>query len=285
MINLWYEESPNQPVCGPKKVLIGLRESLEKCNVPYAINEDKYAFNHLIQYDPMGHIKHEKLEHSSCLIGPQVWPFDQYGEFLKRCPQYYKKLLMPGMSCYLSFIQQGYLEEKLALWPVGIKDINVERTKDTRFLIYQKERPDSDVNYVISFLEKNGYEYRILRYGSYNPEDYYRCLSECSHAIIVGRPETQGIAYQEMMSSDMPLMIWDNREWYDYGIPVEYQKNPAPTSAHYFSEECGEKFYTEEEFEKTFSKFISTKYSPKEFVRRELSYEVSVKKLLSLFEE
>ena len=57
MINLWYEESPNQPVRGPKKVLIGLRESLEKCNVPYAINEDKYAFNHLIQYDPMGHIK------------------------------------------------------------------------------------------------------------------------------------------------------------------------------------------------------------------------------------
>ena len=285
MINLWYEENSHLPVRGPQKVLIGLKESLEYCGVPYAINEDKYKFNHLIQYGPVGHLRHEKLEHESCLIGPQVWPFDPYGEFLKDNPQYYKKLLMPGMSCYLSFIDQGYRRDKLAIWPVGIKDINIERSSEKKFLIYQKERSDQDVNFITSFLNENGYSYEILRYGFYNPEDYYHCLQVCSHAIIVGRPETQGIAYQEMMSSNMPLLIWDNLEWYDIGIPIEYQKNPCPTSAHYFSEECGEKFYSKEEFEKIFSRFISNKYCPKDYVKRELSYEASVKKLISIFEE
>jgi len=285
MINLWYEESPHLPVRGPQKVLVGLRESLEYCQIPYAINENKYKFNHLVQYDHVGYLKHEKLEHETCLIGPQVWPFDAYGEFLKNNPQYYKKLLMPGMSCYLSFMDQGYLENKLALWAVGIKDINIERTSSIKFLVYQKQRSDEDISFITTFLVNHGYEYEILRYGSYHPNDYYRCLHECSHAIIVGGPETQGIAYQEMMSSNMPLLIWDNNEWFDYGIPTEYQKNPSPTSAHYFSEECGEKFYDREDFEKIFFKFILNKYSPKDYVKRELSYEVSVKRLLSLFEE
>ena len=44
-----------------------------------------------------------ELEHSSCLINLSI---DQS----KRCPQYYK-IVDPGMSCYLSFIQH-YLEDR-----------------------------------------------------------------------------------------------------------------------------------------------------------------------------
>ena len=83
----------------------------------------------------------------------------------------------------------------------------------------------------------------------------------------------------------MPLLIWDNVEYFEDGVPEEYRKNPAPTSAHYFSDECGEKFYTEDQLQETFGKFMATQYSPKEYVKRELSYEVSVKKLLELFEK
>lgn len=286
MINLWYEDGHyGSLMSGPQKVLINLKESLEHCNIPYAINEDKYKNNFLIHYDAVGYSKHEKLEHSSCVIGPQIWPFNEYGHFLKDNPQYYKKIVVPGQSVYLSFIEQGFSEEKLVIWPVGIKDISVERDPKDKFLVYQKQRSNEDLETVVSFLEENGFEYETLRYGSYSQEKFYRCVKECSRAIIIGRPETQGIAYQEMMSSDMPLLIWDNEEWYDYDIPKEYQKNPAPTSAHYFSDECGEKFYSEEELPDIFEKFMNTKYSPKEYVKRELSYEVTVKKLLAIFEE
>jgi hypothetical protein len=55
--------------------------------------------------------------------------------------------------------------------------------------------------------------------------------------------------------------------------------------SHYFSDECGEKFYDKNDFEEVFTKFMKLTYSPKEYVKKELSYNVSVKKLLSLFEE
>lgn len=283
MINLWYEDNRNQPTRGPQKVLTGLIEALEECEVPYAENEDRYEYNYLVQYGREGYEKHEKLEHSSCVIGPQIWPFDAYGQFLKDNPQYYKTLSVPSVSPKISFVHQGFLEEKISIWPVGVKDINVNRTGN-KFLVYLKERSEEDLNFIIEFLNNHKFEYEILRYGSYSQEQFYNCLESCSRAIIVGRPETQGIAYQEMMSSDMPLLLWDVKEWYDYGVPEPYQKYPEPTLAHYFSDECGLKFYSREEFEEAFDTFVNTTYTPKDYVIRELSYSVSVKRLLSLFE-
>ena len=284
MINLWYEDNRNQPIRGPQKVLIGLIESLQEFKIPYAENENKYEYNYLVQYGREGYEKHEKLEHGSCIIGPQIWPFDQYGQFLKDNPQYYRKLSVPSISPKISFVHQGFLEEKISIWPVGIKDINVNRTGN-KFLVYFKERSEEELNFIIEFLNNHKCEYQVLRYGSYTQNQFYECLESCSRAIIVGRPETQGIAYQEMMSSNMPLLLWDVKEWYDYGVPEPYQKYPEPTLAHYFSDECGIKFYSKEEFNEIFDKFVTTNYTPKEYVLRELSYKVSVKNLLSLFEE
>jgi len=285
MINLWFDESVySGPVRGPYKVIVNLIESLEHMKVPFAVNEDKYNYNYLVHYGKEGHEKHSKLEHNSCVIGPQIWPFDSYGEFLRDYPQYYKKLIVPSISPQISFIDQGFMASKIVVWPVGIKEVDIERTDNNRFLVYQKERSDEDLDFVTSFLDNKNIEYDVLKYGTYTPAQYSECITNCSRAIIVGRPETQGIAYQEMMSSGMPLLLWDVKEWYDRGIPEPYQKYPEPTLAHYFSSECGEKFYTKDEFESTFDKFVSTEYNPKAYVKRELSYEVSVKKLLSFFE-
>jgi hypothetical protein len=282
MINLWYEDNRNQPTRGPQKVLIGLIEALQECKIPYVENEDKYEYNYLVQYGREGYEKHEKLDHDSCIIGPQIWPFDAYGQFLKDNPQYYKRLSVPSISPKISFVQQGFLDEKISIWPVGVKDVKINRTGN-KFLVYFKGRSEEDLNFVTEFLENHKFEYEVLRYGSYSQDQFYSCLESCSRAIIVGRPETQGIAYQEMMSSNMPLLLWDIKEWYDYELPEPYQKYPEPTLAHYFSDECGLKFYSKEEFEEVFDTFVNTIYSPKDYVLRELSYSVSVKRLLSLF--
>ena len=285
MINLWFDESVyNGPVRGPYKVIVNLIESLEYTNTAYSINEEKYDYNYLVHYGKEGHGKHEKLEHNSCVIGPQIWPFDVYGQFLKDNPQYYKKLIVPSISPKISFVEQGFDENKISIWTVGIKDINVNRTGN-KILVYFKQRSEEDLKFVIDFIENKGYEYEVLRYEHYSQDQFYSSLENCSHGIIVGRPETQGIAYQEMMSSDLPLLLWDVNEWYDYGLPNPYQKYPNPSLAHYFSNECGEKFYTKDEFGEVFDKFMNTNYSPKEYVEKELSYEISVKKLISIFEE
>lgn len=284
MINLWYSESywgHTKTCSGPQKVVQNLIEALEECNIKYSINQDKYEYNYLIQYNSEAHSKHEKLEHDTCVIGPQIWPFDEYGSFLKDNPQYYKKLIVPGESVYQSFIDQGYQKDKIVKWPVGIKDINIERSDVVKFLVYFKRRSQDDLDIVISYLNENNYAYKILRYGSYSQEEFYQSLKECSHGIIIDGPESQGIAIQEMMSSNMPLLVWDNKEWEE----MPGLMNPVPTSVNYWSSECGEKFYNEEDFATAFHKLINNDYSPKEYVKKELSYEVCVKKLLEIFEE
>ena len=285
MINLWFDESVyNGPVRGPYKVIVNLLESLEYTNTAYSINEEKYDYNYLIHYGREGHEKHEKLEHSTCVIGPQIWPFDAYGQFLKDNPQYYKKLIVPSISPKISFVDQGFDESKISIWTVGIKDININRIGN-KILVYLKQRSEEDLKFVIDSIQNFGYEYEILRYEHYSQEQFYSCLQNCSRGIIIGRPETQGIAYQEMMSSNLPLLLWDVSEWYDYNLPSPYQKYPNPSLAHYFSDECGEKFYDKDNFEEIFIKFMKTSYSPKEYVKKELSYDASVKKLISIFEE
>lgn len=284
MINLWYNESiKTGPVRGPRKVLENIHESLDQEKIPYTVNEDKYQYNFLIHYDALGYSKHEKLEHESCIIGPQIWPFDQYGYFLKDNPDYYKKIICPGESVYLSFQQQGFLKEKLSIWPVGIKDVSDKHDGLGKFLIYHKRRPLHLLDQVKQFLSEKNIQYEILSYGNYDQNEFYSKIKSCDKAIIIDGPETQGIAIQEIMSSNMPILIWDNLEYFEDGVPEQFKKNPAPTSAHYFSEECGEKFYCYEELENTFDKFMSTEYNPKKYVTRELSYASTVKKLLDIF--
>ena len=87
MINLWYEESywahAGGRVSGPEKVVRSTIEALTQEGIDFSVNEDKYSYNFLLQYQhEVAHKKHESLEHDSCVIGPQFWPFDSYGEFL-----------------------------------------------------------------------------------------------------------------------------------------------------------------------------------------------------------
>ena len=86
-----------------------------------------------------------------------------------------------------------------------------------------------------------------------------------------------------MMAAGKPLLVWDVKEW-DY-MGQEY-KVPS-TSVPYWSDDCGEKFYNSDELEFTFNKFYDKidEYDPKKLIESELSYKVSVKKLLKIFEE
>jgi hypothetical protein len=93
--------------------------------------------------------------------------------------------------------------------------------------------------------------------------------------------ESQGIAVQEIMSTNTPMIVWDLSRWDDQGPEWSV---PA-TSIPYWSDECGEKFYEFKDLEKTFDKFYDkiSGYTPRNFVENNLSYKTSVNKLLEIF--
>ena len=284
MINLYYSEAywgHSATMNGPHKVINNLIKSLEQENINYAINEEKYEHNFLVQYDATAHEKHSKIEQDTTIIGPQVWMFDGYGQFLIQNQNYYKKIIAPSEWVKNKFITKFNLpEDKLAVWPVGIEEFNNIREPNYDCLIYFKRRDQSELDAVKKFLVSNGLSYRMVEYGTYGEDGFKQLVNSAKFCFLINGTESQGIAVQEIMSMGVPIIAWDIKEWLDQG---EAYRVPA-TSIPYWDDRCGEVFFNIDDLEVTFSKFYATldQYDPKAFIKDNLSFESSVKTLLDI---
>ena len=284
MINLYYSEAywgHSATMNGPHKVVDNLIKSLDQENIDYAINEEKYEHNFLVQYDATAHEKHSKIEQDTTIIGPQVWMFDGYGQFLIQNQNYYKKIIAPSEWVKYKFITKFNLpEDKLSVWPVGIEEFNNIREVNYDCLIYFKRRDQSELDAVKKFLVSNGLSYRMVEYGTYGEDGFKQLVNSAKFCFLINGTESQGIAVQEIMSMGVPIIAWDIKEWLDQG---EAYRVPA-TSIPYWDDRCGEVFFNIDELDVTFSKFYATldEYDPKAFIKDNLSFECSVKTLLDI---
>ena len=284
MINLYYSEAywgHSATMNGPHKVVDNLIKSLDQEKIEYAINEEKYKHNFLVQYDATAHEKHSRIEQDTTIIGPQVWMFDGYGQFLIENQNYYKKIIAPSEWVKNKFITKFNLpEDKLAVWPVGIEEFNNIREPNYDCLIYFKRRDQSELDAVKKFLVSNGLSYRMVEYGTYGEDGFKQLVNSAKFCFLINGTESQGIAVQEIMSMGVPIIAWDIKEWLDQG---EAYRVPA-TSIPYWDERCGEVFFNIDDLEVTFSKFYATldQYDPKAFIKDNLSFECSVKTLLDI---
>ena len=284
MINLYYSESywgHTQTMNGPHKVVKNLLMSLEQEKIEYAINEEKYEHNFLLQYNDIAHEKHSKIELDTCIIGPQVWLFDTYGQFLIEHQDYYKKMIAPSQWVKDKFINKFNLpENKLSVWPVGIETFNNERDITYDCLIYFKRREQKELDAVKQFLDGKNLTYKMVEYGGYGEDGFKDLVNQAKFCFLINGTESQGIAVQEIMSMGVPIIAWDIKEWLDQG---EAYRVPA-TSIPYWDERCGEVFFNIDELDVTFSKFYAKldEYDPKAFIKDNLSFECSVKTLLDI---
>ncbi len=284
MINLYYSESywgHTQTMNGPHKVVKNLLMSLDQEKIDYAINEEKYKHNFLLQYNDIAHEKHSKIELDTCIIGPQVWLFDTYGQFLIEHQDYYKKMIAPSQWVKDKFINKFNLpENKLSVWPVGIETFNNERDITYDCLIYFKRREQKELDAVKQFLDSKNFTYKMVEYGGYGEDGFKNLVNQAKFCFLINGTESQGIAVQEIMSMGVPIIAWDIKEWLDQG---EAYRVPA-TSIPYWDERCGEVFFNLDELDVTFSKFYAKldEYDPKAFIKDNLSFECSIKTLLDI---
>jgi hypothetical protein len=135
---------------------------------------------------------------------------------------------------------------------------------------------------VINTIERRGLSYQIVRYRQYKQAKYRKTLSRCRSMIFLCEHETQGLAYQEALASNVPILAWDNGFWLDPRREL-YDPNPVPASSvPYFSPECGERFSGIDQFEHAFSLFwekLAT-FEPRAYVERELSFAGSADRYL-----
>ena len=157
-----------------------------------------------------------------------------------------------------------------------------ENNKNSVF-IYFKSRKIDELNFLKQFLNHKNIEYKIFDYRiKYQESDYIDYLKKSKYGIWLGRHESQGFALQEALSTNIPLLVWDvksmnQEEGYNY--PEIFG-----TVIPYWDNQCGEFFYTKEEFECKYIEFMNklNTYEPRQFILENLSVEKCSEKLVNL---
>jgi hypothetical protein len=121
-----------------------------------------------------------------------------------------------------------------------------------------------------------------------------KSLRRAKYVIWIGRQESQGIALQEAMSMNVPILVWDVNnigQWDPKGkqkkifnsFESEYTET---TSAYYFDKNCGIKTRDKNsmsnnimEMEKTWST-----YNPRDYIIDNLSLKKQAVEFVNLFE-
>ena len=273
-------------------VALNLMEGLDRLNIPYRFND-------------YSHIK-KHSEELACIIGKPHLLFGQkwknpilFGAGIYshpvECPDLFEKYpnvkhcLVPGK--WMQEMFAPFYSNKVSAWPTGIDSdrwvpAKVGKTYD--FLIYDKIRWEYDryeeslLNPIKKILKAKNLSFQEIRYGNYEPLEL-KAKADCSKSVIfLCEHETQGIAYQQILSCNIPILAWDRGGfWKDpYYYPHKVQYQPV-SSVPYWDERCGSKFQSIENFELRLYKFqelLSTnRFSSRDYILENLTLEKAAK--------
>jgi hypothetical protein len=231
MIVILYQYNQN----GPGKVIKNLKLGLDKLGVSYIENpsdissEDKVI---ALQYHPLL----EKVNPNNLLIGPNVCTLPIDNDFIMSLK--YKKLIVPS-----NWVKEKYKrwipEEKIFVWPVGIdteifSDLSHNK-KEFDCLLYYKRRDFNDLKLVTKLLKEKKQSFNIIEYGQYNEKDFINTLSKSKYVFMLNNCESQGIAVQEILSTNTPMYVWDVTHWCDRGDEFKVEASSIP----FWEDICG----------------------------------------------
>ena len=92
--------------------------------------------------------------------------------------------------------------------------------------------------------------------------------------VFLCEHETQGLAYQEALAADVPVLVWDEHKLIDPFLAPFAEPTLAVRTAPYFDERCGRTF-TLDAFDAEFDAFWRDRetYQPRAYVADHLSLE------------
>ena len=155
--------------------------------------------------------------------------------------------------------------------------------KDVDFLVYDKIRWSHErlvvelLQPILDVLARRGLRTHVIRYKYHDHKTYRRLLERSRAMIFVCEHETQGLAYQEALASNVPVLAWDNGYWLDpLWKEVSNVMIPA-SSVPFFSADCGDRFADLTQLEQTLDRFLNhmSCYQPRRYVLCNLSWQQS----------
>jgi hypothetical protein len=283
---------------GIDKVFHNLCLGLDRLGVQYFVNlpfrelkaDDQVGVLGRGRYSLQGYDRPNPIVAGVALMGhPSEWS--------TLCEDYPVKRYLQH-SAWANDIYRPYFGDRCGIWPVGIDtDTWVrcpENQKDIDLLIYDKVMWNREVVKPALFAVINDFASRkklaveTLVYGNYTEREYHCLLCRSRGMIFLCEHESQGLAYQECLSSGVPILAWDQGYCLDPNRFAWGQPNIAATSVPYFDDRCGERFKGLEDVDEKLSMFMekidASAYSPRDFVLENLTLRGCASEYLSFFE-
>ncbi len=272
---------------GVMMISINLMRGLDKLGIPYRLNDYNYVKKHPEEIACIigkPHVLYRRKWKNPILFGSGIFSHPiENANLLKDYPNI-KKILVPG-PWMLDMFKPWY-GDAVTAWPVGIdtekwSPVNdAEKTID--FIVYDKLNRDRDnliqdvLNPVLAVLQSKNLSYQIIRYGDYNTGQLKTAIDNSKAAIFLSESETQGLAYQQILSADLPILAWDHGGyWQDsYYYPHMVKFKPV-SSVPYWDERCGIKFKDMQDFNDKLSSFLNewTNFKPRAYILDNLTLE------------
>jgi len=273
---------------GQKRVFLNLCAGLDRVDIRYRVNDYAYAkknFNELVCIIGKPMVLNKMDWKNPILFGAAVFshPTDDPHLF-ERLPV--RKVLVPGG--WMKEMWKVAWDEPISVWPVGIDTDCWQPSEVARkpfdVLLYDKVLWDHERNETLLIdpirrrLSESGRSFKEIRYGSYREEEFQSALAKCRTMIFLCEHETQGIAYQQALSCNVPIFAWDGGGYWqdpDY-FPHKVKFRPV-TSVPYWDDRCGRKFASIEQFDEAWpqfwDEFQSSRFSPRNYVLENLTLE------------
>jgi glycosyltransferase involved in cell wall biosynthesis len=256
---------PSRPG-GSRRVFLNLKAGLDRIGVPYRVNDFRYMRSHqeeLVCLIGQPHLLRQFPHHTPMMFGTALYNHPVDDEFLPR-RHAIRQLLVPSEWVRRMFAKSW--PNMVSVWPVGIDTDRWSPSTDSRktvdVLVYEKLFRDRErfglelVEPMMMALRRHGLSIEYLRYGSYH-ESELLALSRSARAMIYLSPhETQGIALEQMMAANVPVLAWDpGGDWQSLEYLLRGVRFGPVTTVPYWDERCGVTFTGAADFGDAFARF------------------------------
>ncbi len=283
--NMGRPVSDNLIKSGPQKLINNVIK-ISKLTDAFVLNKHISENYYFINFDENNFLTIEKIlqdKNSKVIVGP-LYNQKDLKILAKLSLQYNNLKIVVASSSAKEDLEQitGLsVSNQVSILPVGVySESEIFNFQNQRklidnyqfdCLIYFKNRELKSLNEIISFLKNKNIRYKVLTYGDYKNKQLVKYALKSKFGLILGSTESQGIAINELMATNLPLFVIDkNINNYEniklYGTTVPY-----------WSSECGEKILDLNDFKMNFQRFLknyeSNTYKPNNLINEKLSFE------------
>jgi glycosyltransferase involved in cell wall biosynthesis len=278
MINIISRSVLSPRIRGPKKVVENLILGLKKIGYPYVLNKSLDSTKRLWIHDDIAALKYLHLlpDRVKTVVGPNLFVNpDEIPPTLDFSKIIY---LQPSENVKRIWQKRGMIG-RMAVWPVGIDTEKFKPTLPAKkfILVYFKNRKEEELRQVLLLLTSQNLNYRLVRYGQYSEDQYIQLLKSTSFVVWLGGPESQGLALEEALAANIPVLVIDEGRT-EFGERL--------TAAPYFNGQCGLKINSLEKLPEALEKMNNQliNFEPREYILQNLSLEKQARDFVDLFD-